>query len=187
MSREWSITQISSPMQLLIVGLPVFCCSAPTSYISLLPIIPEQTDYLVIYHPRMILCKKMTLRIGWIGCIPFLFPCWMITSLYLVVLLMSLDIWPLPCIHICIHTHSTPSLSSSPLTQIQLKKIWSYLILLKQLQRIPRLTLSMISFNLALILLIFLTPTTPFSSILPPASSFSMDTCTTANHMVDTS
>ena len=107
-------------MQLSIIGSPIFFCSASTLYISLLSVILEQMDCLIIHHPRMILHKKMTSRIDWTGHIPFPFPCWMIPSLYLMVLLMSLDIWPLP--HICICTHSTPSPSSSPPTQIQSRR-----------------------------------------------------------------
>ena len=142
-------------------------------------------DYLVIHYLRTSLCKKMTLRIGWTEYIPFPFPCWMIEVLYLVVPLTSLDVWPLLCI--CIHTHFTLSLSSSLPIRIQFKKIQNYLAHLRQLQRIPRLTLSVISFNLALVLLTFPTPTTHLSSIPPPTISFSMDLCTVVNHMVNTS
>ena len=142
-------------------------------------------DYLIIHHLRTILCKKMTLRIGWTKHISFPFPCWMIKVLYLVVPLTSLDIQPLLRIHI--HTHFIPSLSFSLPIQIWLKKIQNYLTHLRQLQRIPGLTLSMISFNLTLILPTSLTLTTPLSSMLPPTFSFSTDLCIITSHMVNTS
>ena len=90
-SRVWLTTQISGPMWPSTNGSQAFYCSVFISFIFLLPIILEQTDYHIVCHQMRIFLKRMTLKTGWIILIHSWLLCWTIVSLPMGDWLTSLD------------------------------------------------------------------------------------------------